>query len=176
MLDFGCGCGRVLRHWKDLNGVMIHGTDFNTLLVEEGRVAVPFAVVGINGSQPPTAYPDGAFEFIYSLSVFTHFVAEQQTEWRDEIRRILKPGGYWLLTTHGEFYLDRLDREEQARFRAGCLVETGEGFQGENICMAYYSERYVREVLAQGFKLLEFVPQGALGNPEQDLFLLRREA
>ena len=29
ILDFGCGCGRVLRFWRDLAGVELHGTDYN---------------------------------------------------------------------------------------------------------------------------------------------------
>ncbi len=33
ILDFGCGCGRITRHWKDLTKTSITGTDINPRLV-----------------------------------------------------------------------------------------------------------------------------------------------
>src|SRR2546423_15586587 len=29
VLEFGCGCGRVLRHWNGTRGPHFHGTDYN---------------------------------------------------------------------------------------------------------------------------------------------------
>ena len=29
VLDFGCGVGRVIRQWSNLNGPTLHGTDYN---------------------------------------------------------------------------------------------------------------------------------------------------
>ena len=46
---------------------------------------------------------------------------------------------------------------------------------GSNVCGAYHPEAHVRERLARGFSVVEFVPKGALGNPWQDRWLLRRE-
>lgn len=34
ILDFGCGCGRVLRFWKDLTHAKIYGTDYNSSLIK----------------------------------------------------------------------------------------------------------------------------------------------
>ena len=42
------------------------------------------------------------------------------------------------------------------------------------MCGAYHPEIYVRERLARGFQVVEFVPEGAAGNPYQDAYLLRR--
>ncbi len=33
ILDFGCGCGRVLRFWKDLIHTRVYGTDYNPSLI-----------------------------------------------------------------------------------------------------------------------------------------------
>ncbi len=46
---------------------------------------------------------------------------------------------------------------------------------GGNTCGAYHPERYVRGTLAQGFTVVDFVAEGASGNPHQDLFLLRKD-
>src|SRR5688572_17090924 len=42
VLDFGCGCGRVVRHWKHLPA-RIHGTDLNAGLVSWCRRHLRFA-------------------------------------------------------------------------------------------------------------------------------------
>jgi cyclopropane fatty-acyl-phospholipid synthase-like methyltransferase len=33
ILDFGCGCGRVIRHRREATGASLHGTDYNPHLV-----------------------------------------------------------------------------------------------------------------------------------------------
>ena len=45
ILDFGCGAGRVLRHWKSLEGPALHGTDYNPELVAWCAASLPFAHV-----------------------------------------------------------------------------------------------------------------------------------
>jgi hypothetical protein len=37
LLDFGCGCGRVIRHWNDQPALRLHGTDYT---VDQARVVV----------------------------------------------------------------------------------------------------------------------------------------
>jgi len=34
VLDFGCGCGRMLRQWRDVEGPRFFGTDYNAQLVD----------------------------------------------------------------------------------------------------------------------------------------------
>ena len=173
LLDFGCGCGRVTRHWAGL-GVEVHGTDLNPRLVEWCRRHLPFGRFRTNGLAPPLAYEDGQFDLVYALSVFTHLPEALQHAWMAELRRVLRPGGALIVTTHGRRYVDRLDGEEQRRIAAGGMVVTPEGPPGSNLYAAYHSEAWVRTELARGFDVVEFTPEGALGNPWQDLYLLRR--
>ena len=72
MLDFGCGCGRVLRQWAGLDGVRVVGTDYNPELVDWCRENLPFAEVRRNGAAPPLPAGDSEFGLIYAFSVFTH--------------------------------------------------------------------------------------------------------
>jgi hypothetical protein len=111
---------------------------------------------------------------VYALSVFTHLTEELQTAWRDELRRVLRPGGRLLVTTHGRAYLPRLESDERLRFERGELVVRWADLAGSNLCSAYHPERYVRETLAHGFDLSTIEPEGARGNPTQDLVVLRR--
>ena len=45
---------------------------------------------------------------------------------------------------------------------------------GLNLCQAFHPLAFVRDRLADGWEFVEHVPRGALGNPEQDLVVLRR--
>jgi SAM-dependent methyltransferase len=173
VLDFGCGCGRVLRYWCDHPG-MVCGTDQDAGAIDWCADNLPFAHVGRNDLAPPLAYDDESFDLVYALSVFTHLTVELQAAWRDELLRVLRPGGRLLLTTHGTSYVPRLEPDERARFERGELVVRWGDLPGSNLCSAYHPERYLRDTLAQGFELVEIDPEGALGNPTQDLVVLRR--
>jgi len=176
MLDFGCGCGRVVRHWRTAKGPEIHGSDYNPDLIRWCRRHLPFARFGLNGLNPPTEYPDGKFDFLYSLSVLTHLSEEVQGRWLGEWKRILRPGGYLLFTTHGEAYMHEMTPSEQEQFRAGRLVVKGAHAPGTNFCSSYHPQQYVRDRLAAGFEWLDFIPSGAKGNPHQDVYFLRKPA
>jgi hypothetical protein len=91
-----------------------------------------------------------------------------------EFERVLRPGGHSVVTTHGARYVDRLTRAERRKFDEGRLVVRRAALAGTNHCTAFHPETYVREELANGFELLELEPEGARGDPHQDLVLLRR--
>jgi 2-polyprenyl-3-methyl-5-hydroxy-6-metoxy-1,4-benzoquinol methylase len=177
ILDFGCGCGRVLRQWVHLDGPEVWGTDYNERLVEWCRESLPFAHVSENALEPPLQLEAEQFDLVYGLSVFTHLPERLQHAWMEELRRVVRPGGFILFTAHGRRYLERLHEEERQRFLAGELVVRWERVAGTNLCAAYHPQSWVQERLAaDALELVEFVPEGARGNPHQDLYLLRKPA
>ena len=115
-----------------------------------------------------------SFDLVYALSVFTHLTSELQLAWRDELLRVLRPDGLLLLTTHGRSYVPRLDQDERKRFERGELVVRWGDVPGTNLCSAYHPEPYLRDTFADGFDFIELEPEGARGNPTQDLVLLRK--
>jgi SAM-dependent methyltransferase len=173
VLDFGCGCGRVTRYWDGFPGE-IAGCDLNADAVEWCRANLPFARFDQNGLEPPLLYEKESFDLVYALSVFTHLTAELQLVWRDELRRVLRPGGFLLATTHGRSYLPRLEADERKSFERGELVVRWGDVAGTNLCSAYHPEEYLRGTFADGFTLVRLEPEGARGNPTQDLVLLQR--
>ena len=122
LLDFGCGCGRVIRHWAGLDRTTVHGADANEHAIAWCRANLPFARFAANGLAPPLNHADASFDLVYALSVFTHLPEDLQHEWVRELARLLRPGGFLLLTTHGEAYRGRLTPAERAAFDAGRLV------------------------------------------------------
>ena len=173
LLDFGCGCGRVLRHWRDLPA-RVHGSDADGEAVEWCRRHLPFAQVTANAGKPPLPHAGESFELVYAFSVLTHLPEELGRAWLAELGRVLRPGGLLLVSTHGERYLDRLAAAERERFAAGEVVVRWEQAAGTNLCAAYHPRAAV-ERAAPGLAFVEHVPEGALGNPHQDLYVLRRD-
>ncbi len=172
VLDFGCGCGRIIRHWADLPAE-IHGCDYNPVLIDWCRRRLPFAQFETNELEPPLPYTDARFDLIYALSVFTHLPEPLQSRWVAELARVLRPGGHLIISTHGAAYLDTLSDPERARFHAGQLVVRDRDAAGSNRCGVFFSEDYLLRHLAPHFRLREHVTRGARGNPPQDLSLLQ---
>jgi SAM-dependent methyltransferase len=175
VLDFGCGCGRVARHWLAAGNVELVGTDADREAVRWCRRHLSGGRFEENAAEPPLPLPANAFDLVYALSVFTHLPELRQHAWLDELWRVLVPGGLLALTLHGEAYLGDLDDAQREAFRAGELVVVGSEAPGSNHCNAFHPEPAVRE-LTRDWELLVWLPEGARGNPKQDLILLRKRA
>jgi SAM-dependent methyltransferase len=176
ILDFGCGCGRIMRHWRNLVGPCLFGTDYNPDLVHWCQTHLDgHADFQTNDLTPPLDYPDEKFDLIYAISVFTHLTEDLQHRWMNELGRVLKPGGVLLITLHGESRLHELDRGERELFRSGHMVVRHEDAVGTNACGSYHPESYVRNALAGALEVIDFIAAGAR-DANQDIFLLRKPA
>lgn len=104
ILDFGCGCGRNIRSLKQmLPSSALYGCDIDEEAIT--WLKCNYRSVGEfnnNPPLPPTLYSDDMFDFIYSISIFTHLPEDMQFAWLEELKRITRHGGYLFLTTHGE--------------------------------------------------------------------------
>jgi SAM-dependent methyltransferase len=174
VLEFGCGCGRVLRHWGAVQGPQIHGVDYNARLIAWCQASLPFARCSTNSLYPPLPHEDGRFDLVYAISVFTHLSEELQLLWMRELRRVLRPEGYLIITTHGASHCNRLTEEEHETFAGGQVVVKHHEASGMNLCTAYHPETYVRSRLSGGYSVLDFVPVGAIEGVYQDLYLMRK--
>jgi SAM-dependent methyltransferase len=174
VLEFGCGCGRVLRQWNGLRGPRFHGTDYNPAGPEWGRMNLPGVGFGVNKLEPPLDYPDARFDLVYAVSVFTHFPRAMQRPWLEEMHRIIEPGGILMLTLSGEGDFERLTEAEREVFQRGELVEIDPSFAGTNMCSAYHPEEFVRRNWSDLFKIRNVYKEGALGSPRQDLYVFER--
>src|SRR6516162_4044971 len=89
VLDFGCGCGRMLLWMEELNRTCaLHGTDVDADAIRWCAEHVPYAEVKVNDADPPLGYPDGEFELVYGHSVFTHLDEQRQDAWLSELQRL----------------------------------------------------------------------------------------
>ena len=176
ILDWGCGCGRILRHWKPLRQTRVLGCDINPKMVEWCNENLPFADVDANDLSPPFPYSGSSFELVYALSVITHLPEDLQHAWIGDCFRVLKPKGYLLFSTLGEHYLSlkRLTEGERKAFSNGEVVVLYEDSPGTSLCSAYHPLAYVREKLAADFDAVSFRPAAEDGR--HDIYLFQKPA
>jgi SAM-dependent methyltransferase len=175
-LDWGCGCGRVLRHWANLPTTGVHGCDIDPKMVAWCDEHLPFAHVKLNALAPPLPYDEASFDLVYAFSVMTHLSEDLQHAWLREVGRVLKPGGFFLFSTLGEYYAsrNRLTPAERASFDAGNLVVLYGRSAGTSLCSAYHPADYVRQELAKELDHVSF--RAAADDGRHDVHLLRKRS
>ncbi len=174
VLDFGCGCGRVIRHLRHLPAEL-HGCDSNPVAVDWCAENLPFGQFAVNALESTLPYDADSFDLVYALSVFTHLPPNLQAHGMRELHRVLKPGGALVISVHGDALASRLTRAERMDYRAGRLVVRGGDLAGTNHCAAFHPPPFVRGPFASGFEVLDLAPEGATGNPPQDAWVLRKK-
>ena len=178
MLDFGCGCGRILRWWGGISGSCeIWGCDYNPRLIAWCRDNLSqIAKFEVNDAEPPLKFPAGSFGLVYSYSVFTHLAAEKQRPWMEELVRVLRPGGMLLITVHGKRVAWRsgLAAEQIRELEERGSLAYGEDRSGSNPCGVYHSEAYMRDCESLGLELVDFMAGGVRDTSEQDMYLYRK--
>jgi len=176
ILDFGCGCGRIARHWAGLRGPELHGCDYNPELVDWCCANLPFMDVRVNAGEPPSPYPDDLFDLIYAVSILTHLTEPLADAWMVDFKRVLRPGGLLLVTTHGDRFRQRLTAGERARYDRGEVVIQRPRMEGTNTCAAYHPPSYVNERLLEGCHLVSFSSATPDSLFPQDVYLARLDA
>jgi cyclopropane fatty-acyl-phospholipid synthase-like methyltransferase len=130
ILDFGCGCGRILMWLMEcFPDVHWFGTDVDAEAIEWCRQKLPNAKFNVNGPLPPAPYPNESFDLIYGISVFTHLNDSYQRAWIPELHRMLRPGGLLLMTFFGEHVWKDMDATGEVE-RRGIIFRTSEKLKG----------------------------------------------
>ena len=135
VLDFGCGCGRTLVPLAEQAkpGTTLHGCDVDEDAIAWLRQHHPGLLLEVNRFDPPLPYDADAFDFVSSISVFTHLDEESQLAWLRELRRVLRPNGLAALTVHGQPSFERFSRgEDVGAIRSAASRIASHGSLGEN--------------------------------------------
>lgn len=103
-LDWGCGCGRLTSLFLKHTSIKeIHGCDIDKEAICWCSENLKQGIFSVIDPFPPTPYEDSMFDVVMGYSVFTHLTRDVQIQWLKEIKRILKPGGLFITSVHGEF-------------------------------------------------------------------------
>src|SRR5262249_40439509 len=107
IMDFGCGCGRILAGWEGLlsDHTALVGCDINPKLIEFCTANIPFARTFISDFLPPiNNVADAQFDFVYVASVFTHLTLPAARAWANELARVIKTNGILMVSYSGGYY------------------------------------------------------------------------
>jgi SAM-dependent methyltransferase len=101
--DFGCGCGRALRHLEQrlTPEQRLVGPDVDQEAVQWLEVNYPWISTFAIDRHPPTPFEEGSIDLVLSHSVFTHLPEQLQNEWLSELARLLRQGGILITSVHG---------------------------------------------------------------------------
>jgi SAM-dependent methyltransferase len=175
VLDFGVGCGRVFRWWEPhAKTINVFGTDLNPDLVSWCQRHLTFGEFKTNGLLPPINFPDKYFDLIYLFSVFTHLAKPSQLAWLEEFHRVLAPGGYLMVSTHGESFAKLLPEPQLSAFRKHGYAVMNVSSEGKNLCSVYQSEACFATMIEPWFELLQSIPNCLQACGNQDVYLLRK--
>jgi len=189
-LDFGCSSGRVLRALVPAYpDVRWHGCDPNAPAVAWAAEQLPGAELFVSADAPPLALEEASLDLVYAISIWSHFEPSLGLRWFEEMRRVLRPGGHLVCTTHGltsvALYVSLgLRAPEQSREIADALYSRGWwyaaefGEQGDwgvvnpQWGTAFLSAEWMLAQLCPRWHVLEFAPGRNQSN--QDVYVLRR--
>ena len=179
ILDFGCGCGRVLSAFADFpRAGEVWGCDIDRQAIEWDSANLgALGEFRTNAAVPPSPFANGQFDAIYSVSVFTHLPEEMQFAWLGELRRILQPGGILVASAHGGHYSREAHPEVRAEVaKRGFAYRTGAVTEGlpDFYMVAVHSEAYIRATWTRFFDLVAVHER--LIHGVHDAIVLRRPA
>lgn len=177
ILDWGCGPGRIIRHFPNLlgNSCRYFGTDYNKESIRWCSKNIEGVTFNHNSLVAQLPYEDNFFDVIYGISIYTHLSEKMHFEWHRELRRILKVGGIMFLTTQGDPFKVKLTNQELIQYNAGRLVVRGDTKEGHRTFSAFHPTIFMKKMF-QNFKIeAHIVAQPEKGKwLPQDIWIIRK--
>jgi SAM-dependent methyltransferase len=191
-LDFGCSSGRVVRSLAATRSDLEwHACDPNDAAIAWARENLKRIEFFVSPQEPPLPRPDGHFDLVVAISIWSHYGPGAAVAWLDEMHRLVKPGGVLVLTAHGAHSLALFARErardEQLLARAASALHAEGHFfhdefgpQGDagvvhpEWGLAFFTLEWLAARATPAWSVARFAPGAADGN--QDVIVLRRES
>lgn len=177
VLDFGCGVGKVLRHFAgeatiaEFTGCDIHAPSIDWL---QRNWCPPFSAFRCS-EEPPLPQPDGYFDLIYAVSVYTH-LTDHWAEWLLEHHRVLRPDGLLLASFLGEGMIRPLTGEDWDENQIGMNSLWAGNPWDVGGPITFHSPWWLRAHWGRAFEVVRIVPHMGNESPEgHGLILLRRK-
>jgi len=176
ILDFGAGCGRLLRHLLPrvpLARIWACDTDYSAVAWLQENM--PRVHTRINNEMAPLAFAPALFDLVLAVDVFTAFDEATQDGWLEELKRVTRPGGILLITTNGrKNWTDALSTEPELKAHESCLTQTGFCATPESGRLrSFHHPAYIQERWARWLGVLDVRQQVIY--PHQDLAILVRQ-
>ena len=115
ILDIGCDWGYLLMYIQDyFRDVFCHGVDISDKNVEFGNTVAKYNGYNIHleyGNVNNLRYRNDFFDYVVSTETFEHFFPSERIKILKECCRVLKPGGYLLMTTPNKYGMAEITKQ-----------------------------------------------------------------
>ena len=99
VLDVGCGHGALIYFATQLGYSQVQGVDGSMEQVAAARLLGIGGVAEGDLNQVLSALPDASLDVVVAFDVLEHFTREELLPFVDQVHRVLKPGGRWIIHT-----------------------------------------------------------------------------
>jgi SAM-dependent methyltransferase len=185
--DFGCGCGRALRHLEARlePRQRLIGMDVDHEAIAWVAANYPGVSTIPLQNEPPIPLDDASVDLIVSHSVFTHLPEDLQFLWLHELWRILKPEGVLIASIHGAKVIDEFAPSLGSGSKAFLEEIAAHGFSyyqaktsaeaslPEYYGLAFHTIDYINMRWTPKFKVRAWLPVFALSH--QDVLVLQKK-
>jgi len=194
VLDFGVGCARTMRHfYREVKNFECYGCDVDKNAIDYLESSIQFIKASVTNNLPPLHYKEHYFDFVYSISVFTHLDRSAFIRWINEISRILKKGGIFEISLHGSKAFEIIENQPDRRSLLGINKNefelNKEKYQTEGyiwikqpVCsddidtsqfgISFISQACFKKIISPHFTLIDYF-EGEIGG-WQDLAILKK--
>jgi SAM-dependent methyltransferase len=179
VLDFGCGAGRTLRHFlREAEVAEFWGCDIDEPSIAwlSENLSPPIHVLH-SKEIPPIRRPDGDFDLIYAISVFTH-LTDSWSQWLLELHRLLRDDGILIATFAGRLLLEKFANESWDEDRIGMNVMRPWQSWDEGGPFVLHSDWWIRAHWGRAFEILDVRPESGIDSPlgPQSWALMRKRS
>ena len=178
ILDWGCGLGRIVRHFNEQNeSAKLFACDIDEKRIQWNKIHYRNIAFSLISYSPPTNYTSEKFDLIYGISIFTHIEAALQVAWLKELHRILKPNGVLLISTHGQAHHNKLLSWEKKLLNRNGILTQNYFQKGHRMMSTYHLSDHFKKMINPYFTVKEFYDGKT--HPEkmgrQDLWILQKK-
>jgi hypothetical protein len=170
VVDWGVGCGRMIRHMPFSLKTECMGIDIDPVNIKWCEGNIPFGSYTVLNPYGSIPLPTKSISLLYSYSVMTHLCESAQIHWLKEINKVLK--GIAILSVHGMYSAavcgpwSRIPKET-----SNWLVEGFKDSRISNLDISdiapelYYNDiahtpKYIYEVWNKFINVVDIIPGG----------------
>ena len=151
VLEVACGTGYYLNHLCE-KGYSVTGLEPAEGMRERAKAKNPNVNI-VNGIATEMPFPDNSFDAVIAIELFRYLEEEDIKKGYQEILRVLKPGGFMIVTLVNKYALDGF----QFSYQAKLLMEKLFGKQIINYCdsvtpdgmKSYFKENFAQEAMIE---------------------------
>lgn len=104
ILDVGCGDARFLKELQDRSKHDLHGVDYSERAIAFAKLLLPKITFSAADITKNAIYEDNSFDVVFMIETLEHIIPHEISAILQEIKRILKPGGKFIVTVPSDAF------------------------------------------------------------------------